>query len=122
MVKENTMKQTEIGLLPEDWEVVKIGQSFTFKNGLNKEKEYFGYGYPIVNYMDVFRNTSISKRDIKGKVFVSRQELKNFEVDKGDVLFTRTSETQEEIAYSAVIVEKLDKTVFSGFVFKSKTI
>jgi type I restriction enzyme S subunit len=114
------MKQTEIGLLPEDWEVVKIGHSFSFKNGLNKEKEFFGYGYPIVNYMDVFRNTSISKSDIKGKVFVSKQELKNFEVDKGDVLFTRTSETQEEIAYSAVITEKLHQTVFSGFVLRAR--
>jgi len=26
MVKENTMKQTEIGLLPEDWEVIKLGE------------------------------------------------------------------------------------------------
>ena len=26
MVKENIMKQTEIGLLPEDWEVRKLGE------------------------------------------------------------------------------------------------
>ena len=29
-------KQTEVGLIPEDWEVLKIGDSLSFKNGLNK--------------------------------------------------------------------------------------
>ena len=113
-------KQTEIGVIPEDWEVVKIGDNFNFKNGLNKEKKYFGYGFPIVNYMDVFKNTFINSKTIKGKVFVNKQELKNFNVNEGDVLFTRTSETQEEIGYSAVVVEELKDTVFSGFVLRGR--
>lgn len=113
-------KQTDIGQIPEDWEIVKIGESFSFKNGLNKEKQYFGYGFPIVNYMDVFKNTFINKQTIKGKVFVNKQELRNFNVNKGDVLFTRTSETQEEIGYSAVIIEELEDTVFSGFVLRGR--
>lgn len=40
MVKTK-FKETEIGLIPKDWEVVKIGDSFKFKNGLNKEKHFF---------------------------------------------------------------------------------
>lgn len=119
MVKQG-YKQTEIGVIPEDWEVVKIGDNFNFKNGLNKEKKYFGYGFPIVNYMDVFKNTFINSKTIKGKVFVNKQELKNFNVNEGDVLFTRTSETQEEIGYSAVVVEELKDTVFSGFVLRGR--
>ncbi|WP_424367752.1 restriction endonuclease subunit S [Moheibacter sp.] len=119
MVKQG-YKQTEIGVIPEDWEVVRIGDSFTFKNGLNKEKQYFGYGFPIVNYMDVFKNTFINSKTIKGRVFVNKQELKNFNVNKGDVLFTRTSETQEEIGYSAVIVDELIDTVFSGFILRGR--
>src|SRR5690606_30561843 len=114
------MKQTEIGLIPEDWEVVKIGESFSFKNGLNKEKEFFGYGFPIVNYMDVYKNTYIDSSKIRGKVFINKQELKNFNVNIGDVLFTRTSETPEEIGYSAVINEELKDTVFSGFVLRGR--
>lgn len=117
---ETNFKQTDLGQIPENWEIVKIGESFSFKNGLNKEKQYFGYGFPIVNYMDVFKNTFINKQTIKGKVFVNKQELKNFNVNKGDVLFTRTSETQEEIGYSAVIIEELEDTVFSGFVLRGR--
>lgn len=114
------MKQTEIGMIPEDWELQKIGDSFAFKNGLNKEKQFFGYGFPIVNYMDVYRNTFITSQNFTGKVFVSTQELKSFEARKGDVLFTRTSETQEEIGFSAVVLDDLINTVFSGFVLRAR--
>ena len=31
-------KQTDIGLIPEDWEVRTIGEFFDFKNGLNKDR------------------------------------------------------------------------------------
>ena len=37
-------KQTEIGVIPEDWNAIPIGEFLEFKNGLNKGKEYFGYG------------------------------------------------------------------------------
>ena len=47
-------KQTEIGVIPKDWELRPLGDFFTFKNGLNKAKQFFGHGTPIVNYMDVY--------------------------------------------------------------------
>ena len=62
-------KVTEIGVIPEEWEVVEIGDKFQFKNGLNKAKEFFGYGTPIVNYMDVFNNVGLNKTAVQGKVF-----------------------------------------------------
>lgn len=40
-------KQTEAGIIPEDWDVFLLGDVFDFKNGLNKGKEYFGVGTPI---------------------------------------------------------------------------
>lgn len=119
MVKEG-FKQTEIGMIPNEWEVVSIGDSYKFKNGLNKEKEYFGYGLPIVNYMDVYKNTFLEPGKIKGKVFLSNNELRAFNVDNGDILFTRTSETHEEIGLTAVVTVKLKNTVFSGFLLRAR--
>jgi type I restriction enzyme S subunit len=29
-------KQTEIGVIPEDWEVRRLGEIGSFKNGINK--------------------------------------------------------------------------------------
>ncbi|MEB2296061.1 MAG: restriction endonuclease subunit S [Ignavibacteria bacterium] len=104
----------------EGWEEVNLGLCFDFKNGLNKEKKYFGQGTPIVNYMDVYKNRGLRRSDILGKVLLSKEEIKNYEVLKGDVLFTRTSETVEEIGISSVILENVVDTVFSGFVLRAR--
>jgi type I restriction enzyme S subunit len=114
-------KKTEIGTIPSDWEVIQIAQLFNFKNGLNKEKQFFGRGIPILNYMDVYNNCGISnKKQIKGLVDLSGKEINNYNVKKGDVFFTRTSETIDEIGLSSVILFDPDKTVFSGFVLRAR--
>ena len=113
-------KKTEIGIIPEDWELVKIGDVFNFKNGLNKAKEFFGKGTPIVNYMDVYQHPGITKKEIKGKVTVTKDELKAYEVRKGDTFFTRTSETVEEIGIASTIVDEVNDTVFSGFILRAR--
>ncbi|SMH50829.1 restriction endonuclease subunit S [Maritimibacter sp. HL-12] len=113
-------KQTEIGPIPEDWDAVPLGDLFTFKNGLNKAKKYFGYGTPIVNYMDVFRQPGLRLDRIEGRVDVSKSELEAFEVRKGDVFFTRTSETVEEIGVAAAMLDQAHNTVFSGFVLRAR--
>jgi len=78
-------KQSEVGVIPEDWGVKTLGDVFEFKNGLNKEKEYFGEGTPIINYMDVYKNNALTANDLRGKVTVTKTELKAYEVRKGDV-------------------------------------
>ena len=113
-------KHTEIGTIPEDWEAVPLGDLFTFKNGLNKAKKYFGYGTPILNYMDVFRQPGLRLDRIEGRVDVSKSELEAFEVRKGDVFFTRTSETVEEIGVAAAMLDPAKDTVFSGFVLRAR--
>lgn len=112
-------KQTDIGVIPEDWDVISLGDIFDFKNGLNKEKQYFGQGTPIVNYMDVYKHRGLYAKDLKGRVTLSKQEIKNFEVKKGDVFFTRTSETVEEVGVSSVMLDDVVDTVFSGFVLRA---
>lgn len=113
-------KSTDIGTVPKDWGLVKLGDLFEFKNGLNKEKKYFGVGTPIVNYVDVYKNRGLSLNDLKGRVTVSLSELSTYDVRKDDVFFTRTSETVEEIGISAVVIEEIVNTVFSGFILRAR--
>lgn len=103
-----------------DWEQRKLGDFYTFKNGLNKEKVYFGYGDSIVNFTDVFHNRQIYSSTLKGKVFVNKKELENFKVKEGDLFFTRTSETIDEIGFPAVVMEPMERVVFSGFVLRGR--
>jgi len=113
-------KMSEVGVIPEGWDVIKMGDVFEFKNGLNKEKKYFGHGTPIVNYIDVYKNNALSAKDLTGKVTVTKTELKAYKVRKDDVFFTRTSETVDEIGITSVITDKLEKTVFSGFILRAR--
>jgi len=115
-------KMTEIGIVPEDWDVSSLEELFEFKNGLNKAKEYFGKGTPIVNYTDVYSKSSLTKVDLQGRVTLSKDEIRRYEVHKGDVFFTRTSETPEEVGISSVAIDEFENTVFSGFVLRARSL
>ena len=104
----------------KNWPVFTIGDILDFKNGLNKGKEFFGCGTPIVNYTDVYHNSGIKEKDIKGKVTLTTEEIRRFEVRKNDVFFTRTSETPAEVGLSAVLLEDIPNCVFSGFILRGR--
>ena len=97
-----------------------IGDLFEFKNGLNKEKKYFGQGNPIVNYTDVYHNNKLTREVLKGKVTLDDNEIERFRVHRGDVFFTRTSETPEEIGYASVLLDEIDNCTFSGFLLRAR--
>ncbi len=103
-----------------EWSKLELGDLLSFKNGLNKAKNFFGFGTPIVNYMDVFNSPRILSNNLVGRVSLSQSELRNFDVRRGDVFFTRTSETQDEIGMAAVFVDEPNQTTFSGFVLRGR--
>ena len=102
------------------WDIAVIGDYLDFKNGLNKGKEYFGYGTPIVNYTDVYKKRGLKKSGINGRVCLSKEEIRRFDVRKGDVFFTRTSETPDEVGMSSVMLDDVEDCVFSGFVLRGR--
>jgi type I restriction enzyme S subunit len=118
--KKRGNQQSVVGIIPNDWKPIRIGDLFVFKNGLNKAKEFFGAGTPIVNYLDVFRRSWIRGSELEGRVTLSRAEIENFLVQKGDVFFTRTSETSADIATASVVVDEPTDTVFSGFILRAR--
>lgn len=113
-------KKTLVGIVPKEWVGTTLSEIFTFKNGLNKEKEAFGTGTPIVNYVDVYKKRGLKASDLLGRVTLSKREISNYNVRKGDVFFTRTSETIDEIGLSSVILDDVNDTVFSGFILRAR--
>lgn len=113
-------KKTSVGIVPREWTEHTLGDIFIFKNGLNKEKEAFGQGTPIVNYTDVWKKRGLRAKDICGRVALSEKEIQTYEAKAGDVFFTRTSETIDEIGYSSVLLEDVENAVFSGFVLRAR--
>ena len=103
-------------------EYMPVGELFEIKNGLNKEKAAFGKGKPIINFTDVYKNRWLTKDSFKGLVDVGAEEIKRYSARKGDVFFTRTSETKEDIGMSSTLIEDVPNCVFSGFVLRARPI
>lgn len=99
-----------------------VGELFEIKNGLNKQKDAFGKGQPIINFTDVYNKRWLAKGTFKGLVDVTEEEIKRYSAKKGDVFFTRTSETKEDIGMSSTLIEDIPNCVFSGFVLRARPI
>jgi type I restriction enzyme S subunit len=100
-----------------NWNKVKLFQIGSFKNGINKDKNDFGYGVPFINLMDVFGKNSISKNNFD-LVNATQKEIENYSLQQGDILFIRSSVKPEGVAETAVILEDLPNTVYSGFLIR----
>ena len=113
-------KQTGIPWLPEvpeGWTWVRLSVLGSLSNGLSKDGGSFGKGYPFVSYGDVYRNTSLPS-NVKGLVQSSAAERLSCSVLRGDVLFTRTSESIEAIGFSSTCLSDIQAATFAGFLIR----
>ena len=89
-----------------------IGNTFTGLSG--KTKEDFGHGDgKFITYMNVFSNPVA---DLDGLESVEIDN-KQFQVKLGDVLFTTSSETPEEVGMSSVWLGNADNIYLNSFCF-----
>ncbi|WP_262300857.1 restriction endonuclease subunit S [Segatella hominis] len=102
-----------------EWEELGLSELLDFKNGLNPKPDKFGMGIKFISVMDILNNAVITYDCIKASVDVTEKELADFSVEKGDILFQRSSETLEDVGRANVYMD--DKTaVFGGFVIRGK--
>jgi len=119
-VPEN-YKQTEVGVIPEDWNINPLGSIGKFKNGINKDGASFGHGSPLVNLMDVFGKTSIGSLENLGLIDSSELDKKEYALKKGDVLFIRSSVKPSGVGLTAVVKGNLEGAVYSGFLIRFRS-
>lgn len=106
-----------IGDIPEHWEIRKLGSIGSTINGVSHDSSYFGEGFPFVSYSDVYKNYFLPKI-VTGLAKSSKLERKIFSVERGDVFFTRTSETAEEIGFTSTCLDTISNAVFAGFLIR----
>ncbi len=106
-----------IGSIPEAWQICRLRNIGTLQNGISKGGEFFGHGFPFVSYSDVYRNFSLPMQ-VSGLIDSSDEERRNYSVEAGDIFFTRTSETIEEVGFSSVCEETIPDATFAGFLIR----
>ena len=111
-------KQTRVGVIPKDWNIVRLSELGEFKNGINKSSKAFGHGSPFINLMDVFGVSSIEASDELGLVDTTSAEQQTYDIREGDVIFIRSSVKPSGVGLTAVVEKYLPKTVYSGFLIR----
>lgn len=105
----NTRKDTE-------WKKVKLGEVGNPYSGLTgKNKDDFGTGKPYLPYLNVYQNFQINTKQIDYVNIQEREKQKL--VQKGDVFFTVSSETPDEVGISSVLMDDVGECYLNSFCF-----
>lgn len=99
----------------DPWEQRKLGKmGYTFTGLSGKTKEDFGHGNAkFVTYMNVF-SSPVSNSEMVENVEV---DSKQHQVEYGDVFFTTSSETPQEVGMSSVWLETAENIYLNSFCF-----
>lgn len=93
--------------------LTELGYCYSGLTGKNKED--FGEGSNYIPYMKVYENRKVNIIDLP-KVAVQENE-KQSKVRFGDILFTTSSETPEEVGLTSVLLNNIDNTYLNSFCF-----
>lgn len=107
-----------IGMIPEGWKIQRLRTLGNCQNGISKGGEYFGdeFDFPFVNYTDAYKNIDVPYPE--GRANSTEEDRKQYSLIEGDILFTRTSETIDEIGYASTCTQTIPNAVFSGFLIR----
>ena len=107
--------------IPSNWSVKKLGYIGNFTaSGIDKKISEDELPVKIINYTDVYgnKNKTIDSSFNFMVVTAKKERIVEHSVNKGDLIFTPTSESTEEIGLSALVTEDLEETAFSYHVLR----
>lgn len=111
-MKTTAFKNTDIGPIPEDWEMKKLGAFGSFRkgHGISREESHSGtipairYGELYTTHHDIIRKcTSFISKQVSSSALL---------IQRGDVLFACSGETKEEIGKCAAFID--DFVAYAG--------
>ena len=115
MVKNNKKPRLRFKGFTDEWEQRKLkelGKTFTGLSG--KTSSDFGHGKAkFITYMNVFQNPIASKSETEPIEIDNRQN----KVKYGDIFFTTSSETPEEVGMSSIWLENTENMYLNSFCF-----
>ena len=103
-----------LGEVPAHWSRarLKVVLSQPTQNGLFKKKDQFGFGVPLINVTDVYRERFNVEPSSLERVQASPDEARRFQVQDGDIFFVRSSLKLEGTGRSAIATNCSPDTVF----------
>lgn len=122
----NTYKDSGIawiGNIPSEWSIVRLGKiGFFSASGIDKKSNEREKAIHIINYTDVYGNESheLHSKDYM-LVTATEEKCNEHQVEEGDMIFTPSSETIDDIGLSAVVMQKIPNTAYSYHVLRYRS-
>ena len=112
--RHTRFKMTEIGEVPEQWEVVTLGELMKSgpDNGLYKPQSDYGDGTPIVR-IDAFDNGDLLVHGGLRRVRATPEEVKRFELKADEILINRVN-SLSHLAKATFVTPPPQPTVFES--------
>lgn len=105
------MVDSELGEIPQGWQVSNLGESGTFKNGINYLRDEIGdTDFFIANVRDIANNKLLLK-DSLDKIKINLSKAKEYLLQEKDILIARSASPGE----ISLVLGDLEKVIYSGF-------
>ena len=104
--RHKKFKNTEIGEVPEEWEISSLEELSIdgINNGIFKKKHQFGKGTLLVNVLDTYTSLCVDPSTLD-RVEATKEEIKRYVLHKGDLLFVRSSLKYEGVGQCCIILD-----------------
>jgi len=108
-------KETEIGLIPKSWEVVKLGEIGIFEYGYTETALEENTGIKFLRITDIKDDGLILWNEVP-YCKISETKLKKYQLENGDILFARIGATTGKTCF----IESPPKSVFASYLIRLK--
>jgi type I restriction enzyme S subunit len=112
---ENLTKQH----CPDGVELKTLGELGVFEN-IGVDKKIIAGQKPVMllNFVDIMRNKHITKDILSMEVTASDSKIEKCDIKKHDIFITPSSETRDEIGFTAVVDEDIPNAVYSYHIMR----
>ncbi|MHA1353349.1 MAG: restriction endonuclease subunit S, partial [Candidatus Heimdallarchaeaceae archaeon] len=112
-------KQTEIGLIPEEWKLERLSDNAVFKNGINFTRDDKGNtGILTIDVLNMYSNSIYI--NLNNLYRVNKEISESYHLKNGDILFVRSSLKREGVGWAALFKEIKEKVTYCGFIIRAR--
>ncbi len=116
LVTSLTTGSQRLNSCQDEWQTITLDKLGCTYGGLSgKAGKDFGWGSKFIPYTNIFNNYQIDVEDL-GLVNIGPTEQQSL-VKFGDILFTTSSETPEEVGMASVLLDSIENLYLNSFCF-----
>lgn len=107
-------KQTEVGVIPEDWSLKQVQQivdGSKISSGIYKDKNFYGRGSQIIKLGDVFSSDYFDPNSAQ-RAELSNDEVSVYRVRVGDIIIALASVKLEGVGKVMLVTKLTEETVY----------